>query len=65
VNVPPLALTRQEAALALGVSVDYLDDHIWGELRLIRRGRKTLVSVRELERWLEKAGERTLEGMAR
>jgi hypothetical protein len=31
-------------------------------LRWVRRGRKKLVSVRELERWLEANGSRLLEG---
>jgi excisionase family DNA binding protein len=42
-----------EAAQALGVSVDYLAEHIAPELRWVRRGRKKLVPVRELERWLD------------
>jgi hypothetical protein len=58
--VPRLALTREDAADALGVSVDYFDDHVSVELRWVRRGRKKLVAVRELERWLETSGERVL-----
>lgn len=50
---PRLALTVTEAAQALGVSVDYLAEHIAPELRWVRRGRKKLVPVRELERWLD------------
>jgi excisionase family DNA binding protein len=48
-----LALTKQEAAEALGVSVDFFDDHIAHELRMVRRGRRRLVPVPELERWVE------------
>jgi hypothetical protein len=40
-----------EAAGALGVSPDYFDQHIRADLKLIRRGRLVLVSMRELERW--------------
>jgi hypothetical protein len=36
--VPPIALTRSEAAASLGVSLDFFEDHIQGELRLVRRG---------------------------
>jgi excisionase family DNA binding protein len=54
-------VTRREAAAALGVSLDYFEDHVQSELRLIRRGRKTLVPVAELDRWCDEAAERTLE----
>ncbi|MGH2934978.1 MAG: excisionase family DNA-binding protein [Gaiellaceae bacterium] len=50
--LPRLALTVTEAAESLGVSLDYLDAHIRPELKVVRRGRKQLISIRELERWL-------------
>jgi excisionase family DNA binding protein len=59
-TVPRLALSPDEAAAALGVSRDYLDEHIGGELRWVRRGRRKLVSIGELERWLERSAARTL-----
>jgi excisionase family DNA binding protein len=59
-NMPRLALTPAEAAKALGVSETYLSEHISGELRWIRRGRKRLVAITELERWLAANGERVL-----
>ena len=59
-NTPRLALTPAEAAKALGVSETYLAEHISGELRWIRRGRKRLVAITELERWLAANGERVL-----
>jgi hypothetical protein len=49
-----------EAAEALGVSPDYFDEHIRPELKLIRRGRLVLVSLRELERWASANETRTL-----
>ena len=52
---PRLALTPAEAATALGVSRDFYDQHIAPELRIVRRGRRRLIPVRELERWLERA----------
>jgi excisionase family DNA binding protein len=55
-KVPRLALSVAEAAEALSVSRDFFDEHIRHELRLVRRGRKILVPVRELERWLEQNG---------
>ena len=51
-RVPRLALGAEEAAKALGVSRDFLDEHIAPELRAVRRGRRKLYPVRELERWL-------------
>jgi hypothetical protein len=43
----------------LGVSRDYLDEHIKPELRIIRRGSKTiLIPVAELKRWVEKSAAR-------
>lgn len=56
-----LALTPAEAAAAIGVSPDFFDEHVRGELRLVRRGRKVLVSIRELEAWLERSAARALE----
>lgn len=53
-----LALSPDEAAALLGVSRDYFDEHILCELRSVRRGRRVLIAVRELERWLESAGTR-------
>jgi excisionase family DNA binding protein len=51
-SVQQLAYSKTEAAEALGVSVDFFDEHIAHELRMVRRGRRRLISVRELERWL-------------
>ncbi len=48
-----LALSNCEAADAHGVSVDFLEEHVMHELRIVRRGRRRLIPVRELERWLD------------
>lgn len=48
---PRTALTPSEAAAAIGVGPDFFDAQVAPELRLIRRGRKRLVPVIELERW--------------
>jgi excisionase family DNA binding protein len=50
--IPRLALGAEEAAKALGVSRDYFDEHVAHELRAVRRGRRKLYPVREVERWL-------------
>jgi excisionase family DNA binding protein len=59
-SVSRIALTRSEAAEALGMSLDSFERHAQPELRLVRRGRLRLVPVRELERWLERNAERPL-----
>ena len=48
-----LAVELTEAAAALGVSKSFFDRHIRHELRVVRRGRKVLIAVPELERWLQ------------
>src|SRR5437868_881534 len=53
--LPRLALSPEEAARTLGVSRDFFDEHLLPELRIVRRGRRRLIPLRELERWLEQA----------
>ena len=60
-----LALTPTEAAHALGVSRDFYDQHIAPELHIVRRGRRRLVPVRELEQWLEREAAQPLSGRPR
>lgn len=50
-NVPRVALTRLEAAAALGMSLDSFERHVQPELKLVRRGKLRLIPVVELERW--------------
>jgi hypothetical protein len=61
-KAPRLALSKAEAAESLGTSVDFLEQHVMLELRIVRRGRRRLIPVRELERWLDANAARTLEG---
>jgi hypothetical protein len=58
--IPRLALSRQEAAAALGMSLDSFERHVQPTLRLVRRGRLRLVPVGELERWLTENSERAV-----
>jgi hypothetical protein len=58
--IPRLALSREEAAAALGMSIDSFERHVQPDLRLLRLGRMRLVPVRELERWAEEHAERTV-----
>ena len=59
-EVPRLALSRSEAADALGVSVDFLEQHVLHDLRMVRRGRRCLIPLVELQRWIENNAHRTL-----
>jgi hypothetical protein len=56
--IPRVALTPAEAAAALGVGPDFFNDQIRPDLQLIRRGRRVLVPVAELERWVTENVER-------
>jgi hypothetical protein len=65
-SIPRIALTPPEAAAAIGVGPDFFDQNVAPELRLIRRGRKRLVPVTELERWAtESAGRPVAEEVLR
>jgi len=56
-----LAMTRGEAAGALGMSINSFERHVQPELRIVRRGKLRLIPVREIERWLEENAELVLE----
>jgi len=60
-SIPRIALTPPEAAAAIGVGPDFFEENVAPELRLIRRGRKRLVPVAELERWTAENSERAME----
>lgn len=61
VNLPRLALSKQEAAAALGMSDDSFDRYVRAYVPCVRRGRMRLYALRDLDRWLldnaELAGE--------
>lgn len=59
--IPRLALSREEAAAALGMSLDSFERHVQPTLRLCRLGRMRLVPVNELQRWLDDNASRTLD----
>jgi hypothetical protein len=60
-RTPRLALTKREAAAALGMSVDSFERHVQPELRVVRRGRLRLFALVEIERWLRENGAKTIE----
>jgi hypothetical protein len=58
--IPRLALTREEAAAAIGMSLDSFERHVQPTLRLVRLGRLRLIPVDELSHWLTENAERTI-----
>jgi hypothetical protein len=58
---PPLALTPARAAAALDMSEDHFREPVAPELRWIRCGRKRVVAITEIERWLERNASRALD----
>lgn len=58
--VPRLSLNIEEACAALNVSWDIWRQHIEPDVRLVRIGRRKLVPVAELERWLAEHAETVL-----
>ena len=61
--IPRLALSPGESATALGCSRTFFDENVLPELRFVRRGRRILVPVAELQKWLEHNASRALEGL--
>ena len=62
--LPRFALTREEAARSLGMSLDSFERHVQHEVRLVRRGKLRLVPVSELSRWCEENAAPTIPGEA-
>ena len=60
-RVKRLALTRAEAAEAIGMSIDSFERYVQPELKIVRVGRLRLIQVRELERWLQENAAHVLE----
>lgn len=58
--LPRIALNRDDAGAALGMSLDSFERYVQPHLRMIRCGRLLLVPVSELERWADHAAKRTI-----
>jgi excisionase family DNA binding protein len=59
--VPRVALTREEAAASLSMSLDTFERYVQPHVRVIRVGRLRLVAVTDLEEWARGAGESALQ----
>lgn len=62
--IPRLALTREEAAAAIGMSLDSFERHVQPTLKLVRLGKMRLVPIGELQAWLEQRAEPALRDAA-
>jgi hypothetical protein len=60
IAMTPVAVAREDAARALGMSLDSFERHVQPEIKLIRRGKLRLVPVGELQRWAERNAEPVL-----
>jgi hypothetical protein len=60
----PIAVSRADAAQALGMSLDSFERNVQPDVRIIRRGRLRLVPVAELVRWADENAERLLDNVA-
>ena len=52
--MPRLAFNQQEAAEALGISVDHFERHVKADLPVVYAGSLRLYPRAALERWLER-----------
>lgn len=58
--VPRVALTREEAAASLGMSVDSFERYVQPSIRMLRCGRMRLIPLAEVVRWADEHAERTV-----
>lgn len=65
ITCPAVAVRREQAAQALGMSLDSFERYVQPELKLIRRGKLRLVPVAELERWTRENAEHVLGSASR
>jgi hypothetical protein len=59
---PRLLLSKQEAAISLGMSVRHFERHVQDHVRCVHSGQLTLYHLRDLEQWAE--DEATINGRA-
>ena len=64
IAIRPIALSKPEAAAALGMSTDSFERYVQSDVRCVRRGRLRLFAVIELERWMDENAERVLKEAA-
>jgi hypothetical protein len=60
ISMQPVAVTREDAATALGMGITMFSERVQPDLKVIRVGAKVLIPTAELQRWAEQNAERTL-----
>lgn len=60
IAIPPIALSKPEAAAALSMSVDSFERYVQADVPCVRRGRLRLFPVEALEQWARDNAERLL-----
>lgn len=60
ITLPPVAVTKADAAAALGMSTDSFERYVMAEVRCIRKGSLRLFPVSELQRWATENAERLI-----
>jgi hypothetical protein len=63
-QVPRLLLTRQEAAVSLGMSVDTFERRVQPFIKIVPCGQLVLVPPGELERWVASNARYIIDGAA-
>ncbi len=63
IAIAPIALSKPDAAAALGMSVDSFERHVMAHVRCVRRGRLRLYPVAELQRWVDENADRLIPGV--
>jgi hypothetical protein len=53
-STPRLALSRKEAAKAMGISVDSFERHVQPHLRCTYLGAKRIYSIDDIRAWLDR-----------
>lgn len=61
-QVPRLSLSRAEAAASYGLSLRAFEEHVQPHLKLVYVGRRRLVPISELERFLAEQARRAAGG---
>jgi hypothetical protein len=56
--IPAIALPKNAAAAALGMSIDSFERYVLADVRCIRRGSLRLYPTSDLERWADENAER-------
>jgi hypothetical protein len=60
-ELPVLAMSIEEARAAIGISWDLWNEYVAPEVKIVRLGRKKLVPVAELQRFLAEHAERAFD----